>query len=81
MQKKPSTNGSVPATILKQLVDVYLPFLTKDITHTITEDIFPEQLRKSKVIAIYKKEDLLKKENYRPVSLLPHVSKVLERIV
>ena len=62
-------------TILKQCMDVYLPFLT--INHTITEIIFPKQLKKLEVVSLYKKEDPLKKENYRPVRLLPHVSKVL----
>ena len=33
------------------------------------------------MIPLYKKLDPLKKENYRPVSLLPHVSKVFERII
>ena len=66
--RKSSTNGSIPATILKQCVDVYLPFLTKAINHAITENTFTEQFKKSEVIPLYKKEDLLKKENYRPVS-------------
>ena len=72
---------SIPTTILKQCVDVYLLFLTKAINHAITENTFPEQLKKSEVIPLHKKEDPLKKENYRPVSLLPHVSKVFERII
>ena len=79
--KKCSTNGSIPATILKQYVNVYLPFLTKAINYAITENTFPEQLKKSEVIPLYKKEDPLKKENCKPVSLLPHVSKVFERII
>ena len=79
--KKCSTNGSIPATILKQYVNVYLPFLTKAINYAITENTFPEQLKKSEVIPLYKKEDPLKKENYKPMSLLPHVSKVFERII
>ena len=79
--KKSSTNGFIPAIILEQYVDVYLPFLTKAINHAITENTFPEQLKKSEVIPLYKKEDPLKKENYKPVSLLPHVSKVFERII
>ena len=79
--KKSSTNGSIPATILKQYVDVYLPFLTKALNHAITENTFPEQLKKSEVTSLYKKNDPLKKENYRPVSLLPHVSKVFESII
>ena len=62
-------------------MDVYLPFLTKVINHAISENIFPEQLKKSEVIPLYKKEDPLNKENYTPVSLLPHVSKVFERII
>ena len=79
--KKSSSIGSIPAAILKQCVDIYLPFLTKAINHAITKDIFPEQLKKSEVIPLYKREDPLKKENYRLVSLLPHVSKVFERII
>ena len=49
------TNWSVPATILKQCVDVYLPFLTKAINHAITENTFPEQLKKLEVIPLHKK--------------------------
>ena len=60
--KKSSSIGSIPATILKQCVDIYLPFLTKAINHAITKDIFPEQLKKSEVIPLYKREDPLKKE-------------------
>ena len=79
--KKSSTNGFIPATILNQYGDVDLPFLTKAINHTLTENIFPEKLKKSEVIPLYKKEDPLKKENYRPESLLPHVAKVFEGII
>ena len=68
-------------TILKQCVDIYLSLLIEAINHTITEIIFPEQLKKSEVVSLYKKEDPLKKENYRPVSLLPHLSKVFEKII
>ena len=79
--KKSSTNGSIPSTILKQRVNIYLPFLTKAINLAITENIFPGQLKKSGVFPLYKKEDPLKKKNCRPVSLLPHISKIFERII
>ena len=62
-------------------MNVYLPVLTKAINHAITETIFPEQFKKLKVIPLHKKKDLLKKENYRAVSLLLHISKVFERII
>ena len=42
---------------------------------------FPTESKLSEVIALFKTEEPLKKENYRPVSLLPHLSKVFERII
>ena len=47
----------------------------------ISECKFPDKLKKSEVIPLYKQQDPLKKKNYRPVSLLPHVSNVFERIL
>ena len=79
--KKSSIYGSIPASILKQCVDAYLPYLIDSINYSLRESTFPEELKHSEVIPVYKKLDLLKKENYRPVSLLPHVSKVFERII
>ena len=79
--KKLSTYSSIPASILKQCVDAYLPYLTDSINYSLRESTFPEELKHSEVIPVYKKLDPLKKENYRPVSLLPHVSKVFERII
>ena len=38
-------------------------------------------MKQSEVLPLFKKEDPLKKENYRPVSLLPHLSKIFERII
>ena len=76
-----STYGSIPTSILKQCVDAYLPYLTDSINYFLRKGIFPEELKHSEVISVHKKLDPLKKENYRPVSLLPHVSKVFERII
>ena len=76
-----STYGSIPASILKQCVDAYLPYLTDAINYSLKESTFPEKLKHSEVIPVCKKPEPLKKENYRPVKLLPHVSKVFERII
>ena len=78
---KSSTSGPIPATILKKSLDIYLPYLTKSINYTIKEGKFPAELKHSEVMPLFKKKDPLKKRNYRPVSLLPHSSKVFERII
>ena len=65
----------------------------KNVAHIISgplDDIFnlslstgsvPEQLKAAKVIPIYKKENVEIFSNYRPVSVLPCVSKILERLI
>ena len=43
--------------------------------------VFLQKLKQAEVIPLYKKLDPSSKENYGPVSLLPHLSKVFERII
>ena len=42
--------------------------------------IFPDQLKLAKVIPLHKKDSQTNISNYRPISLLPSLSKVLERV-
>ena len=48
---------------------------------SLNQGIFPTELKKAKVIPLYKSNDVSKLSNYRPVSILPVFSKVLERIM
>ena len=43
--------------------------------------IFPSELKIAKVVPIYKSGDIVKFTKYRPVSVLPVLSRVLERLV
>ena len=79
--KKSSTQGSIPASTLRQCIGAYLPQLTNSINCSFQHNSFPQELKLSKVIPLYKELEPLQKKNYRPESLLPHISKVLERII
>ena len=56
--KNSLTNGPIPAIILKQYVDIYLPFLIKVINHAITENTFPEQSKSQKLFHYIKRRIL-----------------------
>ena len=43
--KKSFNSGSIPATILKQSLDIYLPYVTKSVNYTINESKFPAELK------------------------------------
>ena len=42
---------------------------------------FPDYLKLAKIVPIYKKDDKHLFKNYRPISLLPTISKVFEKVV
>ena len=67
--------------ILKSTLEIYLPFITNSINISIEKGCFLEELKLAEVNPIFKKKVDLNKENYRPVSVLLHVSKVFEKIM
>ena len=77
--KKSSTFGCIPVTILKDSLDFYAVHLTNSVNRSFQTSVLPQKLKQPEVITLYKKLDPLNKENYRPVSLLPHLSKVFDR--
>jgi hypothetical protein len=48
---------------------------------SLSTGVFPSQLKQCRVIPIFKNGDPLECDNYRPISLLSSISKVLEKIV
>ena len=79
--KKATRKGDILAKILKNSINAYLSELTILIKNCLKKGVFPGDLKLSDITSIFKKEDSLNKENYRPVSILPHLSKVIERIL
>jgi len=43
--------------------------------------LFPSQWKIAKVFPLYKKDDRTEAQNYRPISVLPAISKIFERAV
>ena len=47
----------------------------------LTTGIFPDAFKVAKIIPIFKKGNSSLLVNYRPISLLPTISKVFERVI
>ena len=67
--------------ILKHIQEVIVPPLTIIINQMLNTGLFPEKLKVSKVIPLYKKGDEHLFTNYRPISLLPSMSKIFEKVI
>ena len=53
--------------------------LTQILNLSIETKLFPDILKNAKVPPYFKKEDNTDKTNYRPISILPIISKIIER--
>ena len=65
--------------LLKYASDVIAPILTGLINKSFTDGVFPGVWKCAKVIALFKDGDKSLKDNYRPISILPTISKIIER--
>ncbi len=67
--------------LLKKIIhDISLP-LTTVFNKSIHEGVFPDSMKIAKVTPQYKAKEKHLLVNYRPISLLPVISKILEKIV
>lgn len=76
-----SNSGPIPAKVLKLAAEECCVPLTDCINALINDGVFPDELKLADVIPVHKRDETTCKENYRPISLLPILSKVLERIL
>ena len=76
---KASQYSDIPTKIIKENSDIFSSFICESINNSIKSSIFPSCLKHADVTPLHKKCNKSLKENYRPVSILPILSKVFER--
>ena len=71
--------------ISPKILKLAKPIVTKPITILINKSletsVFPDNLKVAQIVPALKKNSTLSKGNYRPVSVLPAISKFFERAV
>ena len=79
--KKATTFKNIPPKVLKSNEDICCPILLKFINDCFKNNQFPNELKIADVTPILKKDNATDMTNYRPVSILPVISKIFERIM
>jgi hypothetical protein len=73
----------IPTSLLKQCLSVLLPSITNIVNLSLSSGTFPDQFKHSVIKPLLKKSNLDRESlsSYRPVSNLPFLSKLVERLV
>ena len=73
--------NSIPTRILKLLKNDISTQLADICNISFSTGVFPTVLKVAKVVSVHKKESKLDFSNYRPISLLSNIEKILERLM
>ena len=81
MDSTKKTSGAIPIKIVKLADKKICKDLANCNNECIKQNKFPNELKIADITPMFKKEDPLDKTSYRPISILPTVSKNFERIL
>ncbi len=73
-------HDNISSILLKSISFEIHTIITLIINQSIVTGIFPDQLKIAKIKPVYKKDNPHIPDNYRPISLLPAVSKLFEKL-
>ena len=77
--KKANLQNDIPTKMLIKTYDIISNYLSEYYNKAKQEHKYPTSLKMADVIPIHKKDEKTLAKNYRPVSLIPVVSKLFER--
>ena len=77
---KATVYSSIPTKVFKQNFDICCDIITNMYNNSTIAATFPSNMKYA-VSPVHKKDENSNKKNYRPVSLLPIVSKVFKRLL
>ena len=79
--KKASGYDSISNKILKASCNVIAPFIVQLFNKCISYGVFPDCFKKAQVVPLFKGGEKDSRNCYQPISLLPALGKLLEKVV
>ena len=79
--KKACPDGDIPVKLIKMNEDIFSRLIFQNFNQSLVNGEFPHCLKQAQVIPVFKNKEKLDQYNYRPVIILPVISKIYERLM
>ena len=79
--KKAAQESDIPFRIIKEDSDLFGEYLLSTYNNAIDKSYFPTGLKQANITPVFKTGERYSKDNYRPISILPNVSKIFEKFM
>ena len=74
-------DSDIPVKILKENADFFADYIYLQFNEAVDSSKFADFFKSADILAAFKQGSRNKKENYKPNSILPLISKIFERII
>lgn len=81
LKKSKSLKDYISTCALKKHSRKLAPILSNLINDCLANETFPDDLKCSRIVPIFKDNDPCDPNNYRPISILPSLSKIFESVI
>ena len=74
-------NTDIQKKLTKENSDIFANFIFENLNNCIPHSIFPTSMKNAIITPVHKKGPKTSKDNLRPVSILPNISKIYQRVM
>ena len=78
---KATQESDIPTKLVKRFDNLIVDYLQENFNNCLKKGTFPKDFEKAVVQPTHKKDCKTEKSNYRPISYLPNLSKIHERLL
>lgn len=81
LKQNNSVSNIIPTKMLRLLANSIAPKLSEFTNDCFSLGVFPSKLKISRIVPLFKAADPMAMDNYRPISIIENISKIIENLI
>ena len=81
LSSEAAQDSDIPTKVIKGNIDISTPIFLDEFNKSLALGIFPSSMKLANITPVFKKDDRTDKSSYRPIRILPKLSKIFETCI